>query len=116
MDMDLKLFLHGSWSARADGALQVSKFSPYLFWFPSIVGEGEIFVLSEGGIIPLIFTRLTEYDKSDVPNVRAASGLFAKMRFPNRTFRCCKSFRVYVRNHQFTSPSHLSMESTTLRP
>ena len=81
-DMDLILFVYGSWSARADTALQASKFSPYLFWFPSIVREGEIFVLSEEGISPLIFTRLTDYDKSDVPNVRAASGLFAKMRFP----------------------------------
>ena len=84
MDVDLKLFVDGSWSARADAALQVSKFSPNLLWFPSIVGEGKIFVLSEGGIIPLIFTRLTEKDKSDVANVRGASGIFAKMRFPDR--------------------------------
>ena len=27
-DVDLKLFLDGSWSARADAALQVSKFPP----------------------------------------------------------------------------------------
>ena len=62
--------------------MQVSKFPPVSLLTPEHCW-GIVFVFSEGGIIPVISTRLTEDDKSDVPNVRAASGLIAKVRFPD---------------------------------
>ena len=63
-------------------------------------------MFSVGGIIPVISTRLTEDDKSDVPNVRAASGLIAKVRFPVwdlSDFVIPSEFSV--QNHQLASPS-----------